>query len=116
MPRATNNPASRRRRKKILKAAKGYYGRRKSLITTAKDAVLHANVYAYRDRRVRKRNFRRLWIARISAAAKAEGVSYSQLMHGLTAAGIEINRKMLSELAIHDAPAFSRLVQMAKVQ
>lgn len=116
MPRATNNPASRRRRKKILKDAKGYMGRRKSLISTAKDAVLRANVYAYRDRRVRKRDFRKLWITRINAAARAEGISYSQLMHGLKEAGIEIDRKVLADMAVHDGASFSQLVSQVKAQ
>lgn len=116
MPRARNNPASRRRRKKILKAAKGFRGRRKDLITTAKDAVLRANCHAYRDRRRRKRDFRRLWITRISAASKAEGLSYSRLMHGLKEAGVEIDRKVLSDLAINDPGAFSRLVSLARPQ
>ena len=114
MPRANNKTASRRRRKKILKAAKGYWGRRKDLITTAMDAVVRGNVYAYRDRRVRKRDFRRLWIARINAAANAEGVSYSRLMHRLKEAGVEIDRKILADLAVHDPAAFSRLVALAK--
>jgi len=116
MPRARNNPASRRRRKKVLKAAKGFYGRRKDLITTAKDAVLRANCFAYRDRRRRKRDFRRLWITRISAAAKLEGISYSRLMHQLKEAGVEIDRKMLADLAVQDATAFSKLVALAKSQ
>lgn len=114
MPRATNNPASRQRRKKILKAAKGYWGRRKDLITVAKDAVLRAGVYSYRDRRCRKRDFRRLWIARINAATKQEGLSYSRFMHQLSKAGVELDRKTLAELAVHDADAFSKLVALAK--
>lgn len=114
MPRVRSSPASRRRRKKVLKAAKGFRGRRKDLITTAMDAVLRANCFAYRDRRRRKRDFRRLWITRISAAAKAEGSSYSRLMHGLKEAGVEVDRKVLSDLAIDDPAAFSRLVALAR--
>ena len=114
MPRSTGRPASRSRRKKILNLAKGYRGSRHRLIKTAKQAVDHAGVYAYRDRKVRKRDFRRLWIARINAASRANGITYSQLMHGLKLAGIDINRKMLSEIAIHDAPAFSQIAEAAK--
>ena len=114
MPRSTGRPASRSRRKKILDQAKGYRGSRHRLIKTAKQAVDHAGVYAYRDRKVRKREFRRLWIARINAAARANGITYSKLMAGLKIADIDINRKMLSEIAIHDAPAFTQLAETAK--
>ncbi len=114
MPRATNSPASHRRHKKILKAAKGFRGRRKDLVTTAKDAVLRANCFAYRDRRRRKRDFRRLWITRISAASEAKGLTYSRFMHGLREAGVEVDRKMLAELAIDDPATFSRLVSLAR--
>jgi large subunit ribosomal protein L20 len=114
MPRSTGRPASRSRRKKILKLAKGYRGSRHRLIKTAKQAVDHAGVYAYRDRKVRKRDFRKLWIARINAAARANGITYSQLMHGLKLAGIDINRKMLSEIAIHDASGFTQIAETAK--
>ena len=114
MPRSTGRPASRSRRKNVLKLAKGYRGSRHRLIKTAKQAVDHAGQYAYRDRKVRKRDFRKLWIARINAAARANGITYSQLMHGLKLAGIDINRKMLSEIAIHDAPAFAQIAETAK--
>ena len=114
MPRSTGRPASRSRRKKILDQAKGYRGSRHRLIKTAKQAIDHAGVYAYRDRKVRKREFRRLWIARINAAARANGITYSKLMAGLKMAGIDINRKMLSEIAIHDAAAFTQLAETAK--
>jgi len=114
MGRSTNAPASRQRRKKILKAAKGYRGRRKSIISVAKDAVLRANAYAYRHRRLRKRDFRSLWITRISAAAKKEGLSYSRFIYGLKQQGIDIDRKMLSDLAISDAPNFSKLAALIR--
>ena len=114
MPRATNNPASRRRRNKVLKQAAGYRGSRHRLFKTAKQAVDHSGVYAYRDRKNRKREFRRLWIARINAGARMNGLSYSKLMNGLKVSGIEINRKMLSEMAIHDPAGFSQLAEAAK--
>ncbi len=111
MPRSSNNVASRQRRKKLLKEASGFRGRRKNLIRSAKDGVMKAGSYAYRDRRVRKREFRRLWITRISAAAKMAGTSYSTLIGKLNAAGVEIDRKALSELAIADYAAFKSLVE-----
>ncbi len=114
MPRATNNPASRRRRKKILKLASGYKGSRHRLIKTAKQAIDHAGVYAYRDRKVRKRDFRKLWIARINAATRAEGLSYSAFMHGLKNANVDVNRKLLADMAVHDAQGFTQLVELAK--
>jgi len=114
MPRATNAPASRRRRKKILKMAKGFYGRRKNLFRTAHNAVWKAMVYSYRDRRRRKRDFRRLWICRIGAAARLNDLNYSEFVHGLNKAGIEIDRKTLADLAITDAQAFARIAQKAK--
>jgi large subunit ribosomal protein L20 len=114
MPRATNNPASRRRRKKIMKMAKGFYGRRKNTIRTAKNAVWKSLAYSYRDRRRKKRDFRALWIARIGAAARQNDLNYNQLIHGLDKAGIEIDRKTLSELAIEDEAAFSRIAEQAK--
>jgi len=116
MPRSTGAPASRSRRKKILKLAKGYRGSRHRLLKTAKQAVDHAGQYAYRDRKVRKREFRRLWIARINAATRANGLTYSQFMKGLKLAEIDINRKMLSEIAIHDKEAFTQIVEKAKSQ
>jgi large subunit ribosomal protein L20 len=114
MPRATNNPASRRRRKKILKLAAGYKGSRHRLLKTAVQAVDHAGVYAYRDRKVRKRDFRKLWIARINAATRAEGMSYSTFMHGLKNANIDVNRKILADMAVNDLSGFIQLVELAK--
>jgi large subunit ribosomal protein L20 len=114
MPRATNGPASRKRRKRILLRAKGFRGFRSKLYRYAKDAVYKARQYEYRDRKKRKGQFRRLWIQRISAASRAEGLSYSRFMEGLKAAGIEIDRKVLSDLAISDAAAFSAIVAQAK--
>ena len=102
------------KRKKILKLAKGYFGSKHRLYRTAKEQLLHSWDYAYRDRRNKKRDFRKLWITRINAAAHQCGISYSQLMHGLKVANVNINRKMLSELAIHDFAAFQNLVNIAK--
>lgn len=114
MPRATNNPASRSRRKKILKQARGYRGGRSKLLRTASGAVDRALSYAYRDRRQKKRNFRSLWIVRINAAARLHGLTYSRLMDGLNKAGIDINRKVLANLAVTDADAFAVLAEQAK--
>ena len=114
MPRAKNSVASRRRRKKVIKLARGYWGARSRLFRTAREAVDRAQVYAYRDRRRRKRDFRRLWIARINAAARLNGVTYSQLINGLDRAGIEINRKILADLAVNDQAAFSAVAKQAK--
>lgn len=114
MPRAVDGTRRSRRRKKLLKSAKGYFGRRSTNLRTAKDAVAKAGQYAYRDRRRKKRDFRRLWIARISAACRAEGLTYSKFINGLTKADIEINRKALSNMAIEDKKAFSTLVEKAK--
>ncbi|AXA36027.1 MAG: 50S ribosomal protein L20 [Candidatus Hydrogenedentota bacterium] len=114
MPRATNNPASRRRRKKILKRAEGYYSGRRKLFQNAKETVKRALRYAYRDRRQRKRDFRKLWIARINAAVRAEELPYSRFMEGLRAAGVEVNRKMLADLAVKDPAAFSEYVKVAR--
>ena len=114
MPRVTNRAASRRRRKKVLKLAKGYWGGRSKLFRTADDSVNRGLVYAYRDRRRKKRDFRRLWITRINAAARLSGLSYSRLMSGLKSAGIEVNRKVLANLAVTDAEAFSALAEQAK--
>ena len=114
MPRATNSPASRKRRKRILMKAKGFRGSRSKLIRTAKDAVYKAQAWAYRDRKVRKRTFRGLWIQRINAAAKLSGMTYSRFMEGLKAAEIDLDRKVLSDLAITDAEAFAALVGTAK--
>jgi len=114
MPRATNAPASRKRRKRILKKAKGFRGSRSKLYRTAKDAVFKAQSWAYRDRKNRKRSFRALWIQRINAATRDRGLSYSRFMEGLTAAGIELDRKVLSEVAIQDPTAFDAIVDQAK--
>ena len=114
MPRATNGPASRKRRKRILLRAKGFRGFRSKLFRYAKDAVYKAWQYEYRDRKRRKGQFRRLWIARISAAVAPYGINYSRFMNGLKKSGIEMNRKALSELAIADAEAFKVLVETAK--
>jgi large subunit ribosomal protein L20 len=103
-----------RRRKKILKLAKGYFGSKHTLFKTAKEQVMRSQMYAYRDRRQTKRNFRKLWITRINAAARLNGLSYSKLMHGLKLAGIQVNRKMLADLAVHDQKAFSTLADAAK--
>ena len=114
MPRATNNPASRRRRKKVLKQAKGYYAGRRKLFQNANETVKRALVYAYRDRKVKKRDFRQLWIARINAATRAADLPYSRFMAGLRMAGIEVDRKILSDLAISDAASFQKYVEVAK--
>ena len=114
MPRASSGTIARNRRKKILKLAKGYRGARSKLYRKAREAVEKALSYAYRDRRTRKRNFRRLWITRINAAVRTNDLTYSQLMNGLKRAKIDLNRKMLSEIAIHDQDAFKQLVQTAK--
>ncbi len=114
MPRSTYAVASHKRRRKIVKQAKGYYGRRKNLIRSASEAVDRALSYAYRDRRVKKREFRKLWITRINAAARNEGLSYSKFIAGLKKNEIEIDRKILADLAVRDADAFSKLVEIAK--
>lgn len=114
MPRATNNPASRRRRNKVLKQAAGYRGSRHRLFKTAQQAVDHSGQYAYRDRKNRKREFRRLWIARINAGARANGMSYNRFMEGLRKAEIGLDRKVLAELAVNNAEAFAVLVERAK--
>ncbi|TKB07152.1 50S ribosomal protein L20 [Desulforhopalus sp. IMCC35007] len=114
MPRVTRGFKARRRRNKVLKLAKGFRGGRSRLYKTATEAVDRALVYGYRDRRTKKRDFRRLWIARISAGAKMNEINYSQLMGGLKKANIDLDRKVLSNLAILDAGAFTKVVQMAK--
>ncbi|MFB6264979.1 MAG: 50S ribosomal protein L20 [Bradymonadaceae bacterium] len=114
MPRVTRGPETRKRRKKILKEAKGYYGGRHRYFKNAKETVHRAWQYQYRDRRQKKRDFRRLWITRINAAAREHGVSYSKLMGGLSNAGIELNRKMLAEMAIFDPEAFEQVVEAAR--
>ncbi|MDD3822682.1 MAG: 50S ribosomal protein L20 [Sphaerochaetaceae bacterium] len=114
MPRAVDGTKHKDRRKKIIEQAKGYWGRRSTNYRIAKDAVAKAGQYAYRDRKRRKRDFRSLWIARISAGVQAEGLNYSQFMHGLKLANIEINRKALSNMAIEDKVAFSQLIAQVK--
>lgn len=113
MPRLTNAPASKARRKRILQQAKGYWGRRKNVYTVAKNAVEKAGVYAYRHRRTKKRDFRRLWIQRINAAARLLGTTYGQLMHRLQGNNITLNRKVLADLAMHHPQAFSSVVKAA---
>ncbi|MTI89189.1 MAG: 50S ribosomal protein L20 [Balneolaceae bacterium] len=113
MPRSTNRVASRRRRKKILKQAKGYWGKRKNVYTISKNAVEKGLEYQYRDRRNRKRNFRRLWIVRINAAARLNGTTYSRLVHAMKQKNMEINRKVLADLAVHDADTFATIVKEA---
>ncbi|MFM2178929.1 MAG: ribosomal protein [Verrucomicrobiota bacterium] len=114
MPRATNAPSSRKRRKRTLAKAKGFRGFRSTHFRYAKDAVRKAMTYSYRDRKVRKRNFRNLWVQRINAAARPLGITYSRMMEGLKFAGIEIDRKVLSHLAITDDAAFAAIVNQAK--
>jgi large subunit ribosomal protein L20 len=113
MPRSRNLVASRRRRRKILNQAKGYWGRRKNVYTVAKNAVEKGLFYQYRDRKNRKRNFRRLWIARINAAARLNGSTYSKLIHGMKTNEMEINRKMLADIAVRDPETFSEIVKEA---
>lgn len=114
MPRATNKPASHSRRRKIIKLAKGYWGVRKNRLRAAKQAIMKAGVNAYRDRRRKKRDFRRLWITRISAACKSEGLSYSKFLYGLSKKGILINRKMLADMAVNDPDAFLQLLKITR--
>lgn len=111
MPRAKGGPKTRRRRKARLKMAKGYYGAKSKLFRTATEAVDKSLLYAYRDRRNKKRAFRRLWIARINAAVRGHGLSYSRFMEGLKKSGISLNRKVLAEIAAHDPAGFSRIVE-----
>lgn len=114
MPRSVNHVASRNKRKRILKKTRGYFGARKNVWTVAKNTYEKGLTYAYRDRKAKKREFRALWIQRINAAARLEGLSYSQLMGALHQAGIEINRKVLADLAISDPKAFSSIVAKVK--
>lgn len=114
MARVKGGMVTRRRHKKILKMARGYRGSKHRLYRTAKQQVMKGLMYAYRDRRVRKRDFRKLWITRINAAARINGLSYSKFMHGLKLAGVEVNRKMLADLAVADKKAFSELASVAK--
>jgi large subunit ribosomal protein L20 len=114
MPRSVNSVASRARRKKVLKLAKGYFGRRKNVWTVAKNAVEKAMLYAYRDRRTKKRNFRSLWITRINAGARLHGMSYSQFMGQVKDKNIELNRKVLADLATNNPDAFKAIVDRLK--
>ena len=114
MPRATNAPASRARRKRVIKSAKGYRGRRSKLFRYAKDATMKGKYWAYRDRKTRKRNFRMLWVQRLNAAVRAQGLTYSRFAEGLKAAGVGLDRKILSELAISDEAAFGKIVERVK--
>jgi large subunit ribosomal protein L20 len=114
MSRVRGAPSSKRRRKKVLKAAKGYRGGRSKLIRTATESVHRSGQYAYRDRKRRKGEMRRLWIIRINAGARMHGLSYSQFMHGLKEASVEVDRKMLADMAVHDIDGFAKLVTIAK--
>lgn len=114
MPRVKGGTVTRKRRKRVLKLAKGFYGSKHTLYKVANQQVMKSLMYAFRDRRQKKRDFRKLWITRINAAARINGLSYSRLMHGLKVAGIEVNRKMLADLAIADANAFAELATVAK--
>ncbi|RYG74874.1 50S ribosomal protein L20 [Lentibacillus lipolyticus] len=114
MPRVKGGTVTRQRRKRVLKLAKGYYGSKRTLFKTAKQQVMKSGQYAYRDRRQKKRDFRKLWIARINAAARMNDTSYSRMMHGLKQAGVEVNRKMLSDLAVNDEQGFAQLAEKAK--
>ena len=114
MPRVKRGVQAHAKHKKVLKSAKGYYGARGNVYRVAKQAVIKAGQYAYRDRRVKKREFRALWIQRINAAARMCGLSYSRFIDGLNKAGVEIDRKMLADIAVHDMPAFEKLAEKAK--
>jgi large subunit ribosomal protein L20 len=116
MARVKRGVVAHARHKKVLKQAKGYYGARRKVYRVAKQAVIKAGQYAYRDRRQRKRQFRRLWIVRINAASRQFGLSYSRFMDGLSKAGIEVDRKVLADLAVHDIAAFGALVEKAKAE
>jgi large subunit ribosomal protein L20 len=114
MARVKRGVTAHAKHKKVLRAAKGYYGRRKNTIRTAKQAVEKAQQYAYRDRRAKKRNFRALWIQRINAAAREEGLTYARMIDGLSKAGIEVDRKVLADIAVHEPAAFAALASQAK--
>lgn len=114
MPRVKSGVTAHKRHKKILKLAKGYRGARSKLFRKANETVMKAGAYAYRDRRTKKREIRRLWITRINAAARINGISYSKLIFGLTKAGVAVDRKMMAEMAVNDPNAFSKLVDIAK--
>jgi large subunit ribosomal protein L20 len=114
MPRVKRSVSAKKKRRTVLSKAKGYSGAKSRTYRSAKEQVQHSLQYVYRDRRNKKREIRRLWIARINAGARLSGLSYSQFMHGLKIAGIELDRKVLSDMAINDAPAFAKLVEIAK--
>ena len=114
MARVKNGAVTKARHKKVLKQAKGYFGSKHRLYKTAKEQLMHSGQYAYRDRKQRKRDFRKLWITRINAACRLNGISYSRFIEGLTKAGVEVNRKMLSEIAINDPKTFAKFVELAK--
>ncbi len=114
MPRVKGGYVTRQRRKKVLKLAKGYFGSKHTLYKTAHEQVMRSLAYSYRDRKVRKRDFRKLWIQRINAACQLNGMKYSRFINGLNRAGIEVNRKMLAEMAVNDANGFAQLVELAK--
>ncbi|RIK62826.1 MAG: 50S ribosomal protein L20 [Planctomycetota bacterium] len=114
MPRTKTHVAHKKKVKRVLKAAKGYYGARSKLLRSARDTVVRAGVYAFRDRRARKRDFRSLWITRITAACRARNISYSRFINGLKMANVDLNRKMLSEIAIKDPAAFDKIVELAR--
>ncbi len=114
MPRVKGGYVTRQRRKKVLKLAKGYFGSKHTLYKTAHEQVMRSLAYAYRDRKNRKRDFRKLWISRINAACKLNGMKYSRFINGLDRAGIEVNRKMLAEMAVNDAQGFAKLVELAQ--
>ena len=114
MTRVKNSVVTKKRHKKVLKAAKGYFGSKHRLYKTAKEQLMHSGQYAFRDRKQKKRDFRKLWITRINAACRENEISYSRFIEGLTKAGVEVNRKMLSEIAINDAASFAEIVKTAK--
>lgn len=114
MARVKNGVTTKQRHKKVLKQAKGYFGSKHRLYKTAKEQLMHSGQYAFRDRRQKKRDFRKLWITRINAACRMNGISYSRFIEGLTKAGVEVNRKMLSEVAINDEKAFAEIVKTAQ--
>jgi len=114
MPRATNAPASRERRKRMLDKAKGFRGRRSKLFRYAKNAIMKAEYWSYRDRKTRKRNFRKLWVVRLNAACRANGLTYSRFIEGLTASGSQLDRKVLADMAVADEPTFLAIINKAK--
>jgi len=116
MPRSRAKVSAHKRHKKVLKFTKGQYGARSKLFRTANEAMLHSLFYAFRDRRNRKRDFRRLWITRINAASRLSGLSYSRFIHGLKLADVQVDRKVLADIAVHDAETFGKLAELAKAQ